>query len=207
MKIDEQTRAVLEAIRDRLKTGEPGAALAGAQDLDRLLQASSKPGADGSNPLGTLIADMASRFDQELLALSPGDILSEWHWRWDERQSAEWNTYQFADILALHRRRWRRWEEHHHGSCCVVERVRDKYIMPRVSEFLAALSSHHEPGQGGPGGWRDLVESVQGTLERAIAPADESAETAVLAAYEQIEQALISEHRTSQAPDNEGSRV
>lgn len=92
--------------------------------------------------IGDVITGLAASFDADLLALSADEIAAEWYWRWEEGRSVEWNTYKFSDILELHKRRWRRWEEHHNGSCCVVERVRDKYVMPRVREFLAALAAH-----------------------------------------------------------------
>jgi hypothetical protein len=100
-------------------------------------------------PLADVLESMAARFDRELLALSADEIADEWHWSWDPDASVEWNTYQFSSILELHKRRWRRWEEHHHGSCCVVERVRDKYVMPRVREFLQALAAHERDSQPG----------------------------------------------------------
>ena len=92
--------------------------------------------------IGEVITGLVVSFDTDLLALSADEIAAEWYWRWEEDRSIEWNTYKFSDILELHKRRWRRWEEHHNGSCCVVERVRDKYVMPRVREFLAALAAH-----------------------------------------------------------------
>ena len=92
--------------------------------------------------IGEVLTGFAERANTELLALSADEIAAEWYWRWEDERSIEWNTYKFSDILELHKRRWRRWEEHHNGSCCVVERVRDKYVMPRVREFLAALAAH-----------------------------------------------------------------
>ncbi|WP_231365803.1 MULTISPECIES: hypothetical protein [unclassified Thioalkalivibrio] len=91
-----------------------------------------------------VMEDLADSFDKDLLALSAEEIAAEWYWSWDAGQSVEWNTYQFSDILELHKRRWRRWEEHHNGSVMVVERVRDRYVMPRVREFLAALAKHSQ---------------------------------------------------------------
>jgi len=89
-----------------------------------------------------MILAVGQSFETELRAMSAEEIAEEWYWSWDKSQSVELNTYQFSDILELHKRRWRRWEEHHNGSICVVERVRDKYAMPRVREFLAALAEH-----------------------------------------------------------------
>lgn len=89
--------------------------------------------------IADVIGALVKSHEEELLAMSPEEIANEWHWRWDVNQSAEWNTYQFSGVLELQKGRWRRWEEFHNGHVFVVERVRDKYVMPRVREFLAAL--------------------------------------------------------------------
>jgi hypothetical protein len=89
-----------------------------------------------------VLTGLAASVDSDLLALSADEIAAEWYWQWEEDRGVEWNTYKFSDILELHKRRWRRWEEHHNGPCCVVERVRKKYVMPRVRDFLAALAAH-----------------------------------------------------------------
>jgi hypothetical protein len=80
--------------------------------------------------------------EADLLAMSADEIANEWWWTWLEWRTIEWNTYSFSSTLESHKRRWRKWEEHHHGSCCVVKRVRNKYVMPRIREFLAALDAH-----------------------------------------------------------------
>ena len=94
--------------------------------------------------IGEVLTLLAERTNNELLELSAEEIAAEWHWSWDDGRSVEWNTYNFSNILELHKRRWRRWEEHHNGSCCVVERVRDYYVMPRVREFIKELQSKLE---------------------------------------------------------------
>jgi len=88
-----------------------------------------------------VIENLASCFDAELLSKKETELASEWYWKWDDNHGREWNTYTFSDMLEIHKRRCERWEEHHNGTCCVVERVRDKYLMSRVSEFLAALDA------------------------------------------------------------------
>jgi hypothetical protein len=70
------------------------------------------------------------------MALSDSDLAARWHWRWDEDKGEAWNLYTFADAIAIYKRDCRRWEEAHNGHACIVERVRDKYIMPVVVEFL-----------------------------------------------------------------------
>lgn len=89
------------------------------------------------------LTSMVSRFDAELLATPENELEKRWHFKWDNKASIEWNTYKFSDMLEGYKRSCRRWEEHHNGNCCVVERVRDKYLMPKVREFLAALQAHN----------------------------------------------------------------
>lgn len=93
--------------------------------------------------IGDVLTAIVSRADAELMAMEEAELAAQWYWRWEESRSIEWNTYKFSDALEMHMRQCRRWEERHNGSCCVVERVRDKYLMPRVREFLAALATHH----------------------------------------------------------------
>lgn len=95
---------------------------------------------DLDKAIGETITSLAMRFDDELFALSESQLSEQWHFRWDERGGVAWNIYEFSDTLEMHKRRCRRWETHHHGSVCVVERVRDKYLMPRIKEFMAELS-------------------------------------------------------------------
>lgn len=93
--------------------------------------------------IGEVLTAIARRSHSELIGLDEAELAAQWYWRWDEDKSVEWNTYKFSDVLEMHKRRCRQWEEHHNGSCCVVERVRDKYVMPRVREFLAELAAHN----------------------------------------------------------------
>lgn len=92
--------------------------------------------------ISDVIEALAEKFKHGLINLSADEIAAEWYWRWDETKDIAWNLYKFSDILELHKRRWRQWEEHHNGSCCVVERVRDKYVMPKIGEFLRCFSAH-----------------------------------------------------------------
>jgi len=95
--------------------------------------------------IGNVITALAQGADDELFALQDAELERYWFFRWDEKASIEWNTYKFSDLLELYKRQCRRWEERHNGSCCVVERVRDKYLMPKVKAFLAELESHPHP--------------------------------------------------------------
>ena len=73
--------------------------------------------------------------------MASADLERFWFFRWDESAKLEWNIYQFTDLLELYRRQCRRWEEMHNGSVCVVERVRDKYLLPKIAEFARQLKA------------------------------------------------------------------
>lgn len=81
----------------------------------------------------------------ELLTLGQSDLERFWFFKYDATATVEWNFYQFNSMLDLYARKCRQWEELHNGSMCVVERVRDTYIMPKISEFAAAVKAT-EPG-------------------------------------------------------------
>lgn len=102
--------------------------------------------------IGDVLTAIAATADADLMALEEAELAAQWYWRWEEDRSVEWNTYKFSDILEMHKRQCRLWEERHNGSCCVVERVRDKYVMPRVREFLSALATYNAKLPGGPSG-------------------------------------------------------
>ncbi|WP_297500564.1 dATP/dGTP pyrophosphohydrolase domain-containing protein [Ferrovum sp.] len=89
--------------------------------------------------IGSVLASIAGRFQAEILALTEDGLKARWWFKWNPGMSDAWNLYEFTDALEGYRRTCRTWEEHHGGSCCVVERVRDKYLMPRVREFFAML--------------------------------------------------------------------
>jgi len=100
--------------------------------------------------IGEVLTAIIASADKELMELSELELSEQWYWQWDDNCSIEWNTYKFSDMLELHKRRCRRWEEQHNGNCCVVERVRDKYLMPRVREFVAELLTHNAVLSGKP---------------------------------------------------------
>jgi len=90
--------------------------------------------------IGNMITTMAKSFEDELYGTEQEQLDAEyWHFKWDDSASLEWNVYQFHDLLKLYGSFCRRWEEHHSGSCCVVERVRDKYLMPKIRAFIERM--------------------------------------------------------------------
>lgn len=92
---------------------------------------------DRSESIAEVLTSIVERADKDLLALDEAEIAAQWFWRWESDKSAEWNSYTFSAALESYKRHCRQWEERKNGSCCVVERVRDKYLMPRVREFIS----------------------------------------------------------------------
>ena len=101
--------------------------------------------------IGQVLTSMARSFDAELLAMTESELDSRWYFRWEENASIEWNLYKFSDALEMFKRSCRKWEEHHNGSCCVVERVRDKYLMPKIRAFAVELKTHNAKVTGAEG--------------------------------------------------------
>jgi hypothetical protein len=91
--------------------------------------------------IADVITSMAKRFDDELFQKTEAELEQKWFFQWDGSASLEWNTYKFYDMLKLYGSFCRRWEEKHNGSCCVVERVRDKYLMPKIKKFVKQITS------------------------------------------------------------------
>jgi len=86
--------------------------------------------------LKTVITSLNDAFSEKLFAKTQDELEEYWHFKHDPSASPEWNLYQFTSMLELYKSFCRRWEEHHNGHCCVVERVRDKYLMPKIRVFV-----------------------------------------------------------------------
>jgi len=89
--------------------------------------------------IGDTIIAMLKCFNDELMNKTESTLEDYWHFKWKETDSLEWNIYQFHNMLKLYGNFCRRWEEAKNGSCCVVERVRDKYLMPKIKEFAKQI--------------------------------------------------------------------
>lgn len=93
-----------------------------------------------------------TRMAESIAAMGQTDLEDYWIWSWNPQRSAAWNLYEFHKMLHLYSRMARRWEEHHHGSQCVVEHVRDAYLWPKIEAFIAAWRAHEPHEQGVPRG-------------------------------------------------------
>ena len=90
--------------------------------------------------IGAVLSGILKSADKELLETSNDELEKYFYFQYDENRSKEWNLYKFSDALEMYKERCRRWEEFHNGYSCVVERVRDKYLMPKIKDFLAKVS-------------------------------------------------------------------
>ena len=89
--------------------------------------------------IGDVMTGVLQRRDEELLSMSEADLEQKWYFRHEPDKSVAWNIYQFHSMMMLYAGSCRRWEEMHNGHYSVVERVRDKYMMPKIKEFEALL--------------------------------------------------------------------
>lgn len=94
--------------------------------------------------IAAVCGGILSRAQEELRSMTQEDLERYWFFEYNVCDSKEWNLYRFHSLLELYRGHCRRWEEMHHGSCCVVERVRDKYLMPKIEQFILDFEKHHE---------------------------------------------------------------
>lgn len=98
--------------------------------------------------IGSVLGGIMQAAEDEEARMTKDDLEEFWFFKWDECATVEWNTYQFYDLLKLYAGKCRRWEEKHNGCVCVVERVRDTYIMPKIRAFLPQLAATLERNHG-----------------------------------------------------------
>lgn len=88
-----------------------------------------------SNDIKSVLSGLVSSMNAEIQQASQADLEQYWHFVFDDTATLEINLYRFHKMLDLYGSFCRRWEEAHNGHCCVVERVRDTYLMPKIREF------------------------------------------------------------------------
>ncbi len=97
--------------------------------------------------IGRVLGAIDARMAERIGIMGQAELEEYWSWRWNPQRSPAWNLYEFHTMLGLYQRTVRRWEETHHGAQCVVERVRDYYLWPKIEAFIAAwrAQEHHAP--------------------------------------------------------------
>ena len=89
--------------------------------------------------IGECITNLAKSFDDDLFAKRQDELEEYWRFEFDSEKTPAVNLYNFHCSLKLYGSFCRRWEEHHNGTCCVVEHVRDTYLRPKIQAFITLL--------------------------------------------------------------------
>ena len=111
--------------------------------------------------IGESIFDIARAFDAEYDKMTEAELTDRWWFAYDPTKTLTWNIYLFHDALKLYASSCRRWEEKHNGISCVVERVRDKYLMSKIREFEGTIRGHVMAEITAPGdGWNDDMNAA-----------------------------------------------
>ncbi len=92
-----------------------------------------------TSDLAEFLTTLSTRMKTDLVSLSREDLERYWDFEIDPAASKPWNVYKFHRALSTYGRACRQWEEVHNGYACVVERVRDHYLLPKIQEFLEAF--------------------------------------------------------------------
>lgn len=86
--------------------------------------------------IGNTLSRIVQREQARVRAMTQCEVAATFHFEWRPEASLERNLYFLFDALERYRRQCRAWEEAHHGTQCVVERVRDTYLLPRLREIV-----------------------------------------------------------------------
>ncbi len=98
-----------------------------------------------SEDIESVLGNIVRNARNELYSKTREELEDYWFFGYDKTKPQEWNLYQFTKALELYKSNCRTWEEHHYGYSCVVERVRDTYLMPKIKQFISEMNneSHH----------------------------------------------------------------
>lgn len=73
---------------------------------------------------------------KELFSKTQEELEYYWSYDFNNINAPKIKLYTFYDALKNYEYNCSQWEEHHNGSICIVERVREKYILPKIKRFL-----------------------------------------------------------------------
>jgi len=82
-----------------------------------------------------LMKEIIKKNNADLKTMKQEDLEKHWHFRWNDKEGIEENLYRFCDRMDIYGSFCYRWERIHNGHDLMVERVRDKYLMPKIKEF------------------------------------------------------------------------
>lgn len=90
-----------------------------------------------------LSVQLISNWNKELYSKTQKELESYWYFDFNKVIILnEITYYEFFKALESYRSICRNWETHHNGHTCVVERVRDKYILPKINLFQKLIKKH-----------------------------------------------------------------
>lgn len=89
--------------------------------------------------IGKVCKDIIKKDEEEIYSKTEKELEDYWHFNYEEAHNNEMSYYKFFKALELYSHYCRRWEEHHNGSICVVERIREKYLLPKIKRFINKL--------------------------------------------------------------------
>lgn len=92
--------------------------------------------------IGSALTDIMRSIDSQYETMTQEELQKKWYFTFEPSTSLRYNTYIFMQCLDLYRRSCRKWEENNNGRSMVVERVREKYLLPKIDEFLVTLREH-----------------------------------------------------------------
>lgn len=95
------------------------------------------------------LSGMMRAFDAEYQSMEQTDLEKRWHYKPNASRTPEQDLYEFLSTLTLYAGSCRRWEEMHNGNSCVVERVRDLYVMPKIRAYVKSLKGLSEQNETG----------------------------------------------------------
>jgi hypothetical protein len=113
------------------------------------------------NDIKTALVSLANSFDKELFSKKEWEVeKSYWYFKYDPNKTLEVNIYEFSKAIESYREICRNWAEHYFGSCCVVERVRDHFLIPKINEFAANVKEQLVPFKSDLKAWKVTVEGM-----------------------------------------------
>lgn len=92
-----------------------------------------------TDSIESLMTDIVRAGQERMKTLKQEELEQFWFFKYDTAQTPAQNLYEFNKMLDLYKRKCRQWEEMHNGYQCVVERVRDTYLMPKIKEFIKTM--------------------------------------------------------------------
>lgn len=92
-----------------------------------------------TSDLAEFLTTISTRIKTDIVSMSREDLERYWDFEIDPAASKAWNVYKFHRALSTYGSACRQWEEAHHGYACVVERVRDRYLLPKIRAFLGVF--------------------------------------------------------------------